>query len=220
MKKTLRPGALNHEQSRCHSKEEFVKFCHLLYRSGLVRGVGGNLSMREGRDVLITPTGYSLRDISIENVVTVTIKGDVVQGGRPTKDMDIHLGILRSRPEINTVCHAHGAHIIAATSLMEPGPESLPPVTPGFVYFAHPLTMIPFMVPGSDKLSGAVNRHFMGSESRALLLQNHGLITIGSDFQAAFNIAEEIDEAARIWLLTKERAKSIPSVDLKKIKNL
>jgi ribulose-5-phosphate 4-epimerase/fuculose-1-phosphate aldolase len=80
--------------------------------------------------------------------------------------------------------------------------------------------MIPFMVPGSKECTEAVERHFAGSESHALLLQNHGLITIGADFQRAFNIAEEIDEAARIWLLTRGKAKAIPAGDVERIKKL
>lgn len=214
------PGTGNHGQNRLHSKEDFVRFCHLLYASDLVCGAGGNLSMRLGRDVLVTPTGCSLRDVTAENAVTVTMEGDVVAGETPTKDMDVHLGILRSRPEINTVCHLHGAHIIAATTLLEPGPESLPPLTPGFVYFAYPLAMIPFMVPGSEDCARAVNMHFAGSETRALMMQNHGLITIGANFQIALNIAEEINEAARIWVLSRGKATSIPPDDLEKIKGL
>lgn len=214
------PDARGHGQSGLNSKEDFVRFCRLLYGSGLVSGVGGNLSMMLGRDVLVTPTGYSLRDVTPENVVTVTMEGDVVAGEIPTKDLEMHLGILRPRPEINVVCHVHGAHIIAATTLLEPGPGALPPVTPGFVYYAYPLAMIPFMVPGSKECARAVITHFTGSRSPALLLQNHGLITIGADFRTALNIAEEIHEAARIWLLTGGKAQVIPPDDIEKIKAL
>ena len=201
-------------------KEDFAGYCRLLYDSGLVRGVGGNLSARAGKIVFLTPSGYSLKDVTVENIVTVDIKGGSMGGGRPTKDMEVHLGILRARLEIKVVCHVHGPYIIAASTLLEPGPESLPPITPGFIFLAHPLKMLPFMVPGSEELSESVTGYFKDSGSKALLLQNHGLITIGEDFQAAFNIAEEIDEAARIWLLTGGRAKVIPKKDVKRIKEL
>jgi ribulose-5-phosphate 4-epimerase/fuculose-1-phosphate aldolase len=203
-----------------NQREYFIQCCRLLYDKGVVSGVGGNLSMRIDNRVLVTPSGYSLRDVSEGNIVTVGMEGRLVEGGTPSKDLGMHLGILGSRPEIGVVCHLHGAHIIAATTLLKPGPESLPPLTPGFVYFACPLNMLPFMVPGSVELTGAVSKHFSGSNSMALLLQNHGLITIGEDFQKAFNIAEEIEEAARIWLLTEGRANVIPPEDLEKIRKL
>ena len=65
-----------------------------------------------------------------------------------------------------------------------------------------------------------MKEHFAGSETPALLLQNHGLITIGKNFQTAINIAEEIDEVARIWLLTKGRAGVIPKAEVDRIKSL
>jgi len=202
------------------SKEGFCRSCRLLYNAELVRGVGGNISERVGDEVYVTPSGYSLRDITPDDVVTVDMEGSVLNEGTPTKDIDMHLGILRARPDINVVCHVHGAFIIAASTLLDPGQDALPPLTPGFVYFAHPLNMIPFMVPGSTELAGTVTGHFSEPARRALLLQNHGLVTVGESFQEALNIAEEIDEAVRIYLLTNGRAKSIPPDDIKKIKDL
>ncbi len=220
MNNELIESSSQHVKNNEPLKKEFIRSCHLLYTTGLVSGVGGNLSMRLGQNALVTPTGFSLRDVSEDNIITVDLRGKVITGGIPTKDIDLHTGILRSRPEINVVCHTHGVHVIAAGALMEPGKESLPPVTPGFVYFAYPLVLIPFMVPGSKELTTAVSRHFTGTKSPALLLQNHGLVTVGKSFQEALNIAEEIDEAARIWLLTKGRAGVISPEDVDRIKGL
>ncbi len=64
----------------------------------------------------------------------------------------------------------------------------------------------------------ATTEQFSNSACRALLLQNHGLVTVGEDFQEAINIAEEIDEAARIYLLTDGKAKAISEEDVRKIK--
>lgn len=203
-----------------NSKETFIQYSRLLYDRGLVSGSGGNISMRCGQRILVTPSGHSLRDILENDVVIMEPEGRVVGGGTPSKDVNVHLAILRCRPEIGVVCHIHGAHIIAASTLLKPGADSLPPITPGFTYFAYPLKMIPFMVPGSEELTRAVKEHFAGSETPALLLQNHGLITIGKNFQTAINIAEEIDEVARIWLLTKGRAGVIPKAEVDRIKSL
>ncbi len=202
------------------STEEFSKFCRLLYERDLVRGAGGNLSARVGDRILMTPSGYSLRDVAPGSIVTIDMKGNVLYGETPSKDVEMHLGILRIRADIDVVCHVHGAAIIAATTLLEPGRNALPPLTPGFVYFAHPLAMIPFMVPGSEELAAAVKDYFSDTECRALLLQNHGLVTVGKELEEALNIAEEIDEAARIWLLTEGRAKVISEEDVIRIKRL
>ena len=202
------------------SKEDFCGFCRLLYESNLVSGVGGNLSVRADDRILLTPSGYSLRDVTPEAIVTIDEGGRALNESVPTKDKDMHLGILRARPDINVVCHVHGADIIAVSCLAQPGPDTIPPVTPGFVYYAYPLAMIPFMVPGSKDLTRTVTEHFIDSSSSALLMQNHGLVTLGKDFNEALNIAEEIDEAARIIILANGKPKFISKENVAKIKAL
>jgi ribulose-5-phosphate 4-epimerase/fuculose-1-phosphate aldolase len=200
------------------SKEEFCSFCRLLYDRHLVTGAGGNVSARIGNRFFVTPSGYSLRALSPDMVVTLDQKGNVLEGGVPTKDVGLHMGVLGIRPRINVVCHVHGAFIIAASALMEPGPDVLPPITPGFTYLVHPLGMVPFGVPGSKEFATATTQQFSHPECRALLLQNHGLVTTGEDLEEAVNIAEEIDEAARIYLMTDGKAKAISVEYVRKIK--
>jgi ribulose-5-phosphate 4-epimerase/fuculose-1-phosphate aldolase len=201
------------------TKKNFCRFCHLLYERHLVSGVGGNMSARTGDSIFLTPSGYSLRDMEPDVVVKVNNSGEVLEGGTPTKDADMHIGILRAKPSVNVVCHVHGAYIVAATTILEPGPNTLPPLTPGFIHYAYPIPMIPFLVPGTEILAENVIRELSNEKCRALFLQNHGLVTTGKDFQEALNVAEEIDEAARIFVLTGGRAKAIPPEYLDRIRD-
>jgi 3-dehydro-4-phosphotetronate decarboxylase len=202
------------------SKEEFCRFCHLLYERHLAAGVGGNIAARSGNRVLLTPTDYSLRDIHPDTVSVVNEKGLLVKGDKPTKEADMHLRILRQRPDIKVVFHLHGPHIIAASTMFEPGPSTIPALTPGFVYYAYPLPMLPFMVPGTGDLAKAVTQKLSGKGAYAVLLKNHGLVTVGKSFEEALNIAEEIDEAARVYVLTGGKATPIPAENIDKIKSL
>jgi ribulose-5-phosphate 4-epimerase/fuculose-1-phosphate aldolase len=199
------------------SKEDFCRFCHLLYERHLVTGVGGNVSARSGENIFLTPSGLSLRDVDKDTVVTVSGKGQILDGGRPTKDASMHLALLGQRLEINVVCHVHGAHIVAASVMLTPGPDTLPPLTPGFAHYAYPLPMAPFLLPGTGALTKTVIKVLSNRRHKAILLQNHGLVTVGEDFKEAINIAEEIDEAARIFVLTGGKAKAIPKKDIDKI---
>ncbi|NCO61284.1 class II aldolase/adducin family protein [bacterium] len=193
-------------------KKAFCSWCRVVYDRGLVSGAGGNLSARMGEVVLVTPTGHSLRDMTPAVIVEMDIAGVVKRGGRPTREALMHLEILRRRPDINVVCHVHGDYIIAAGIMLKPGAASIPPITPGFAYAAYPLPLLPFLVPGSDELSMAVAEAISSSGRRAILLQSHGLVTVGSDYAEAVNIAEEIEEAAKIYVLTKGKAPSLPMV--------
>lgn len=193
-------------------KKEFCSWCHLVYARRLVSGAGGNLSARMGDIVLVTPTGRSLRDMTPALVVEMDLDGVIKRGGRPTREALMHLEILRRRPDINVVCHVHGDYIIAAGIMLNPGAASIPPITPGFAYAAYPLPLLPFLVPGSEELSMAVAEAVSSSGKSAVLLQSHGLVTAGSDYGEAVNIAEEIDEAARIYVLSRGKAPSLPVV--------
>lgn len=202
------------------SKRGFCDFCRTLYERHLVSGSGGNFSVRVGEKIFVTPSACSLRDLTPEMVVVLDCSGAVLEGGIPSKDVGMHLGILGERTDIQAVCHVHGASIIAVSSLVGPGGDVLPPLTPGFVYFVHPLAMLPFMVPGSEALARAATEKFRNPRCSALLLQNHGLVTVGRDFQEALNVAEEVEEAARIYLLTDGKAREIPEEGVKKIKKI
>ncbi|MBW1729994.1 MAG: class II aldolase/adducin family protein [Deltaproteobacteria bacterium] len=201
-------------------KKEFCQACRLLYQAGLVTGVGGNLCIRVNEGFLLTPTGFSLRDLKPDNVSVLDEEESLLAGPLPTKDAAIHLNILQKRKDIRVSCHVHGAHIIAASSLMEPGDNTLPPITPGFVYFAYPLPMLPFLLPGSDELAAEVMKILGSGTGKALLLQNHGLITLGRDYAEVLNIAEEVEEAAHIYLLTQGKGRYLTQEEINKVKEL
>jgi len=115
------------------------------------------------------------------------------------------------------VCHVHGANIIAASMLLPTGRRSLPPLTPGFAAYAYPLPHAPFFVPGSPELAEAVRMAFSDPKLNALLLKNHGLITVGTTMAEALNVAEEVDETATIYLLAGGKGSVIPERDVPRI---
>lgn len=199
------------------SKEEFCRFCHLLYERRLVTGSGGNMAMRVGDRIYLTPSGYCLRDMEPDMLVTVDSDGLLLDGDNPSMEADMHVSILRLRTDINVVCHVHGAYIIAASTMLYSSPNSLPPITPGFVYHAYPLPMLPYIIPGTKLLAETVTRELSREKCCAVLLQNHGLVTIGKSLGEAFNTAEEIDDAARIYVLTNGKAQPISAKDVAKI---
>ena len=200
------------------TKESFVAFCRLLYERHLVCGVGGNVSVRLNDNIMTTPSGISLRDMTIDDIVLVSLGGKIVGGkDKPTKEFLMHTRIFEARDDVNVVCHVHGSYLITASSKMTPGDSSLPPVTPGFCFFAYPLAMLPFYVPGTKELANAVADQFADAKTMALLLQNHGLISVGADMRQALNIAEEINEAAEVFVLSVGECNTIPAEDIGRI---
>jgi ribulose-5-phosphate 4-epimerase/fuculose-1-phosphate aldolase len=210
----------NNEKGFSASREEFCQVCHLLYERHLATGVGGNVAARSGNRIWLTPSGCSLRDVQPKDIAVVDAHGVLIQGPIPTKEAALHLGVLGVRPDVNVVFHLHGPYIIAASTMVDPGPTSLPAVTPGFIYYAYPLKMLPFAVPGSADLAKSVTEALSEKGSCAVLLKNHGLVTAGKDLREALNIAEEIDEAARVYVLTGGKTHPIAREDIDSIKSI
>ncbi|MDZ7698567.1 MAG: class II aldolase/adducin family protein [Deltaproteobacteria bacterium] len=200
--------------------QSLCTYCRLVYDRRLTSGTGGNVSIRFKDRILCTPSGFSLRTIPPHSISVLNGKGQLIDGATATKELGMHMAILMERLDINVVFHLHGAHIIAASTLLQPGTDTLPALTPEFVYHAYPLRMLPFMVPGSQELREAARERFSRNDTHALLLQNHGLITVGKDLESALNIAEAVDEAARIFIFTRGKASVIPKERIADIKTI
>ncbi len=199
-------------------KEEFSWACRLIYARGLVAGSGGNLSLRTGDLILLTPSGYSLRDITPDLIISINAKGEITPDLKPSIEANLHLQVLEKRKDINVVCHVHGPNIIAATLFFEPGNSTIPPITPSFSYSAYPLPMIPYITPGTQTLSDETTKIFSNKKTKALLLQNHGLVVVGNDLREAINISEDVEEAAHIFLLSKGMGKFLSKRQVEEIK--
>jgi len=85
------------------SKESFAFFCRTLYERRLVTGVGGNVSARDKDKFMVTPSGFSLRDITPETVVSVERDGSIQNGNIPSKEFQMHRRIFERREDVNIV---------------------------------------------------------------------------------------------------------------------
>ena len=189
-------------------RHELARLCRRLYERHLVSGCGGNVSGRLGNSMIVTASGGSLGDVIPEDLVLVDADGVHAEGRTPTKEASLHRAILDARADAQVVIHTHNPAATAVSTLVEVGGDVLPPLTPGFTVFGWPLPLIPFYVPGTRELVDAVIANL--PEKNAILLQNHGLVVWASSASQALIIAEEIEEAAHLYLLTGGKARPIP----------
>lgn len=184
--------------------KELVHFCRLCYDRGLAAGSGGNLSVRApGADViLVTASGVSLRDVSLQNIVAVRPDGSVVEapaGLKPSKEIGFHLEVFRARPKVNAVIHVHPAHVIVFASRGTP----IPLVTISSILKLKQGPIVPDDPPGSRELRDHVAQAAAeaGPEVSILLMARHGLVAFGPSLGAAFDDAQLAAETARVALL-------------------
>jgi ribulose-5-phosphate 4-epimerase/fuculose-1-phosphate aldolase len=187
------------------------KFCRRLYERELVSSTGGNLSVRtDSGTVLISPTGKALVDLEVDDFIEVTVDGRISRGGRPSKELPFHLAAYRTRPDVTAVIHGHCAYAVAASTLLPVGrDDSLPAYSAGYVLRVGKLPLLPYLPAGSIELSEAV-ASVLSPTTKAMLLQNHGFITVGPDLETSFNTADELLDALKVFVLSAGRARPLP----------
>lgn len=180
--------------------KEQVYHLHLeLPKYNLVAWTGGNVSARDPESglVVIKPSGVLYEKLRPEDHVVVTLEGDVVEGTlKPSSDTASHLYIYRQRPEIHGVVHTHSPYATAFAALG----RSIPVCLTGMAdEFGGPIPCAGFALIGSEAIGKLVVEHI--GTSPAVLLQQHGVFTIGATVEAAVKAAVMVEDVARtVWL--------------------
>ncbi len=164
---------------------------------GLNRGTAGNVSVRCGGRMLITPSGLPPERLRPELVVAVDLAADAPPAGppRPSSEWRLHRDLLRARPDIGAVVHTHAPWCTVLACCRRP----IPPLHYTIAATGGPVVpLAPYATFGTAELSEAVVRT-LGRRGLACLLANHGALTAGPDLERALWLAEEVEELARLY---------------------
>jgi len=179
--------------------ERIVKASKELHDNGLVRGTSGNISARIlGTDTfLIKPSGVQMKFLKPEELVLADLQGNKIRGGlNVSLETPIHAAIYRARKDVQAVVHTHAP---TATAFGIAKTEILPLQVEIFMLLPNGVPVVPFELPGSKALAEAVQKKMMDYD--AVILENHGIVTVGSTIEAACSLNEMVEEAAKIQLL-------------------
>lgn len=180
---------------------ELIQYSRALYDRRLVHASGGNTSVRDGDTVWITQTGAVLGELTQADLSQVSLQGELLAGGKPSKELGMHLALYQARPEIEAIIHVHPTHAIAYSTLHnEPGLDVVPAYSAAFYLRAGRVPMIDYYPSGSADLHHAVNE--LAPHQHAILLRQHGVIVGANDMSQAMGILEEIEQCCQIALLT------------------
>lgn len=179
------------------SREDIVAAVSFLEDEGLNHGSSGNISMRDGSNILITPAGARASNLNPDRMVLLDLDGKQLEGSEvPSTEWRLHTELHRHRPEIGAVVHSHADCCVALSCLRKPIP-SFHYMVASFGGNTIPCTRYePF---GSDALADAVVEAISGH--RACLMANHGMITIGSSLSQALDLAVKLEMLARQYIL-------------------
>lgn len=184
-----------------------IELCEMaasFHARGYAFGSTGNLSVRVGERVFITPTGASLRALTPQQLACIDLQGRAKNANKASKEFPFHLGVYRAAESrgVTAVVHLHSTHTVALSCLEDLDEKNpLPVITPYYLMRVAPLAIVPYFRPGSDELAEAIEKAARKHDS--ILLRNHGSVCTGRTFSEAVDRAEELEETARLHLLLR-----------------
>jgi len=178
-------------------RADLVPLHQELIRWGLVVWTAGNVSARvPGADLMvIKPSGVSYDDLTPEAMVVTDLDGRLVEGDyAPSSDTFAHAYVYRHMPGVGGVVHTHSTYATAWAARREPIPCVL---TMMGDEFGGDIPVGPFALIGDDSIGRGIVETLQNSRSKAVLMANHGVFTVGSDARAAVKAAAMCEEVAK-----------------------
>ena len=174
-----------------------------LFARGFSVGSAGNISVKLDDGYLITPTNSSLGRLDPVRLSRLDAAFRHVDGDKPSKEVFMHRAFYTARGDAGSVVHLHSTQATAVACLPDvDGDNPIPPLTPYFVMrVGRRMPIVPYFRPGDPAMEPAI--HAEARHARAVLLANHGPVVSGKTLLDAVYAAEELEEAAKLFLLLR-----------------
>ena len=185
------------------SRDLMAELAASLFARGFSAGSAGNISMRVDDGFLISPTNSSLGRLDPARISKLDTDFRHVGGDRPSKEVFMHKAFYVARAGTGAIVHLHSTLATAVACLPDVNPDNpIPPLTPYFVMrIGRNMPVIPYFRPGDPAMEPAIRAAATGA--RAVLLANHGPVVSGKTLLDAVYAAEELEEAAKLFLLLR-----------------
>ncbi|HOD37430.1 MAG TPA: class II aldolase/adducin family protein [Candidatus Marinimicrobia bacterium] len=171
-----------------------------IYANGYVAANDGNLSMRLNSEmVLITPTNVSKGAVKPSQIAKIDLSGNPLDKNRPSSESLLHLAIYKRCDWVKAVIHSHPPY---ATAWAVIGLGLTDPILPETIVSIGQIPLIPYKPPSTQELADIVAD--AAQKNDVLLLQNHGLVTVGKDLLDAYYKTERAEHVFRIVALAKQ----------------
>jgi L-fuculose-phosphate aldolase len=186
---------------------ELVATARRTVTDGLVVGTSGNVSVRVGDTVLVTPSGVPYDRLAPRDATGVDLDGRQVLGTLvPTSELPMHLAVYRADPDARAVVHTHAVHATAVSLLV----SELPPVHYMTAALGGPVRVAPYAAYGTDALARAMLDAL--TDRTGCLLRNHGTVTYGGSLDQAYDRTAQLEWMCRLWLTAASVPGHAPSL--------
>lgn len=184
-------------------REQICVLAKSMFDRGLTGGSTGNISARtEDGGLLVSPTGTSFGRLDPARLSRFNSRGRLVSGDKPTKEMPLHAAFYETRSTAGAVVHLHACHSVALSMMPDADEDNfLPPLTPYAIMKLGRVKLLPFFLPGDPAMGEAIRG--LAGKRTAVMLANHGPVVAGKDIEAACNAIEELEDTARLAMMTR-----------------
>jgi len=207
-------------------RDEICRVGRSLFERGYVHATAGNISVRLDDGFLITPTDACLGTLAPQRLARVDARGTQTGGDRASKTLALHRRIYDAEPTARCVIHTHSTHLVALTLAgVWSEADILPPITPYYVMKVGHVPLIPYHRPGDPQVAELVARAIRagqarGTPLRAVMLDRLGPnVWHGSPAEAGA-VLEELEETARLWLLTRPHPAPLTDTQLDELRSV
>jgi ribulose-5-phosphate 4-epimerase/fuculose-1-phosphate aldolase len=199
------------------AREEIARIGADLYQRRYTAGSAGNISARLDDGWLITPTDACLGHLDPARIAKVDRDGKWIGGDKPSKTLALHRNVYERNPAMHGVVHTHSTHLVALTlaGVWQPD-DVLPPVTPYYVMKVGHIPLIPYCRPGDPRVAERVRE--LANDVRGVLLERLGPVVWGASVSEAAWALEELEETARLWLMTTPRPAPLTEAQIKELR--
>ncbi len=169
--------------------DEVLAAAAAMLAQGLTTGTAGNVSARDGDTVVVTASGAKTA------TATLALDGTLLDGDNPSSERGLHLAIYRAYPHVRAVVHAHPVYATAFACARRPIPVAVDEFA---IYVGGDVPCADYAMSGTDALAANVVPRL--AARKAVLLANHGLVTVGDSPADALHVAGVVERGAHaIW---------------------
>lgn len=185
--------------SLLHPRDEILTYIDRIYRHRMTTTSGGNLSIRDGEDVWITPARLDKGSLRRTDIVCVQAGGKVEGAHRASSELPFHQSIYAARPDLHAIVHAHPVALVAFSMIREvPNTRLFPQAR----FMCGEVGFAPYALPGSRLLAENIAATF-ASGFDCVVLENHGVVVGGPTLSIAFQRFEALEFAAKTIIKAK-----------------
>ena len=170
---------------------KLIEVCNNAYEKQLVSGKSGNVSIKIGDYIAITPTLKPINGLDEKDIVLVDMDGNPLTKGKPSSEVGMHMGIYKKRNDVNAIVHTHSPYATGFSFNY----EKLEILEDYCKFYNTNLSSVEFEKPGSKELALKASERIV--ENDALILKKHGTLCVGKNLKEAESLAIFIEEAAK-----------------------